>query len=194
MSSRKDIFNLKLAIEADARIGHGSRALGLRVCSYVYNHPQLRFQPDEPFPLPWTLCSELLWGICDRQAYRMLRELVDRGHFAYHGIIGCPGKSHFQLIIPEKNNPASHDNFVRPKCDKKVRAKAAKNSRARPDMKRSPHISNSLREEIVRPMEEIRGGSAAQELRGKQQPAAPETERVRAAAREHFAKWKKEAK
>ncbi|MDD5139400.1 MAG: hypothetical protein PHY43_03950 [Verrucomicrobiales bacterium] len=96
---------MKLAIESDSKLSHGARTLGLRVGSYVYNDPHI--WPLDSFPLPWTLCSHLCWGMSKRESYRNVRELVDRGHFAYEGIKGCPGKAHFRLILPELRD-ASH--------------------------------------------------------------------------------------
>lgn len=174
--NRSEIFRLKLRIEEDGRIGHGTRALGLRVCSYIYNHPQHRFLPDEPFPLPWTKCSELLWGISECQAYRMLRELVDAGHLSYDGILGCPGKSHFHLIVPDRSRKFESPSTVkndRPRvgnCDKASSGKIAiagsrKNSRARAGMKRGPLNNTFPTEEIVSPME-VNGSLSRDRKRG----------------------------
>ena len=100
MFSKKDIFTIKLAIERDGKLSHGAARLGLRVCSYVYNDDRLKFRPHEPFPLPWTLCNFLCWNkMSERESYRNLRELVDRGHLAYEGVKGCPGKAHFRLVL-----------------------------------------------------------------------------------------------
>jgi hypothetical protein len=173
VSNRKDIFRLKLAIEACNKIGHGTRTLGLRVCSWIYNHPQHRFMADEPFPLPWTKCDELLKGACERQTYNMLRELVSAGHFAYHGALGCPAKAHFRLIIPDLSATDRAAKNCCPSTAKNCRPRTAKNSRPRAAMKRSPLISNSFQEEIVNQMEE--NNSALRATRnegGAQQPPA----------------------
>lgn len=175
--NRSEIFRLKLKIEADGRIGHGTRALGLRVCSWIYNHPQHRFMPGEPFPLPWTRCSELLWGSSKRQVYYMLGQLVDNGHLAHEGIMGCPGQAHYRLVVPDAKcdragvgrgaincTPRSAKNCT-PRSAKCDPTRGAKNHPTRGATKRTP-LNNILpTEEIVSPME-VNGGLSPGKKRG----------------------------
>jgi len=164
MNSRSDIFRLKLQIEEDRHLSHSARTAGLRICSWIYNHPQHRWAVDDAFPLPWTELSRLLWGASERECYRDMRELVDCGHLGYRGVKGCPGKAHFALIIPDRaansgspstaksGSPrtANCDSARAAKCDS---ASSAKSGNPRAATKRSPQISSSLREEIVSPKE-----------------------------------------
>lgn len=155
--TKRDIFPLKLAIEADAKLSHGAARLGLLICSYIYNHPQSRFAPDEPFPMPWTLCSKLCFGMSRREVYRCHRELHDRGHILHCGVSGCPATASYKLnLLPSSGAQAGTTRSAQAgttrsaNCDttsgaKKVPASGAKKS--------TPQISSSFQEEIVNQME-----------------------------------------
>ena len=97
--TKRDIFTLKLAIEKDSRLSHGAARLGLLICSEIYNHPQSRFTPDEPFPLPWTKCSKLAFGMSQREVYRCMGELHDSGLVMHEGKRGCPATAHYRLVL-----------------------------------------------------------------------------------------------
>lgn len=165
MSDRKDIFGLKLAIERDAKLSHSAARLGLLVASYVYNHDQLKYQPNEPFPLPWTLCSHLCFKMSKREVYRCLSELHERGFLKHTGVFGCPAKAYFRLPTELFSAPrgAKSGTPSSAKCDT---ARGAVNAPTRGAMKRSPHKYTLPSEEIVKPMEGIRAGKAGQETTG----------------------------
>ncbi len=105
MPTKRDIFKIKMAIERASELSHGAARLGLLVCSHIYNHPQSRFTPDEPFALPWTLCSKLAFKMSKAEVYNCLRELIHLGFLAHCGVQGCPGQAHYRLVFASASSP-----------------------------------------------------------------------------------------
>jgi hypothetical protein len=161
-----EIFRLKLAIECDGKISHGAKVLGFRICSWIYMHKEFRHFPDDPFPMPWTIASGLLWGTGKKQIYRFLRQLITQGHLGHDGISGLPATTRYHLIIPDeviypipKVTTASGDKKDPTGGDKKDPSSRGRKSPTSRDKKHAPQISISLREENINPMEEIRARS-----------------------------------
>jgi hypothetical protein len=195
------IFRLKLAIENDGQLSHGAARLGLRVCSHVFNNWRT-ITPDEPFPLPWTIGSQLSFGMCKKQVYRCMRELVERGHLIFSGNRGVPQTSLFKLNLNsfrvDKND---HSEGV-----KKVSSRVDNCDHSRGVKKVSPHKYTFPSEEIVSPMEENsglrptgdEGGSngslRSKGTRGKERAASPQIDDLRTKGLEHIQQFKKSLK
>lgn len=165
MSDRRHLFGLKIAIENDSKLSHGAARLGLLICSYIYNHPQHRWTPDEPFPLPWTEASKFFFGTSKAEIYSCLRELQDRGHIFHVGLKGCPAKAHYRLPVDLYSCPqpktarslqmktARSLQTVTPSSTQPKTASSTGKNSPRRLSSQSPQISNSLREGIVKSME-----------------------------------------
>ncbi len=167
----------------DSKLKHDARALGLRICSHVFNSQHLF--PDDPFPLPWTLCNQLMWGMSKREVYRCLRQLVDRGHLKHEGAKGCPNTAHF--TIPVHMYPAKRDRFSSAKSGTTRVAKSGTTGSAKCDTTSgaknvSPLISNVPSEQIIGSMEETPARSARDdkgEFNGSASPRRMSQEEIR---------------
>jgi hypothetical protein len=155
------IFRLKLAIEADGQLSHGAARLGQRVCSHVYNNWRTIIA-DQPFALPWTLGSQLCFGMSKAEVYNCWRELIDRGYFKHDGVRGCPGKAHFRLIFASHSSPQaktpSSPQAKTPSSLSTVTARSPQNRPACSPRKATPLNNYFPSEEIKAPMEVIGGG------------------------------------
>ena len=164
--SKRDIFPLKLAMEKDAELSHGAARLGALVCSYIYNHEQLKFRPAEPFPLPWTLASRLCFGMCQKQIYRCERELVLHGYFIFESN-GDRNTSHFRLALhkfsSDKNVHTGSDKNVHTGSDKNVHTSSDKKGGSSSDKQGGPLTKLIPSEEI-----DISNGSNSAPKTGKE--------------------------
>jgi hypothetical protein len=196
MFSKKDIFPLKLAMERDRRLSDGATRLGSLVCSYVFNQENLKYTPDEPFALPWTLASKICFGISQRECYARLRELVDCDYFKHHGAKGCPAKAHFSLVIwphikenkplPSTAQPSSPSTAQpsSPSTAQPSSPSSAAEENTRTAQKCSPPSKLLPTEEMVL-TNEGRNGAQARRNEGKLNAARPQMELTDAKRAEH---------
>lgn len=137
MSADPRLWRLRLGAERDRALSDGAFRLLSALTSWLYVSP---YGFDEQFPLTWTTVQQ--WcGIGKDQAYRRLKELLDRSILRKEGLRGCPPAQWFSLG-PNCSIYAAIDSRTNAAIDSG--RNAAINSR----QKAPSHISNPFRKEV----------------------------------------------
>jgi hypothetical protein len=117
----KRLLDIRFRAENDPRLSKGARWLMTRLVSEKYMDSH--FICTEEFPLPHSEVSRLTF-VCEKQAYRYLKELQSRLYIRFEALKTSPATKFFKFVFFE---PKQHREVITANHTeaKKVRAERA---------------------------------------------------------------------